>query len=123
MFRHCEGARMQERQSDVQYLPSQVKSALRKFNKGKDDDCDSFMSNVSVWYKCCVSHLHIWVNGPLCLLNVNLLDSSICKQLIGKMMNHVSIICLIETFLLMKLNCLTNTKTCLSSCKKCINQM
>jgi len=28
-----------------------------------------------------------------------------------------------ETFLLMKVNCLTNTKTCLSSCKKTINQM
>ena len=31
--------------------------------------------------------------------------------------------CLRETFLLMKLNCLTNTKTCLSSCKKSISQM
>jgi len=39
------------------------------------------------------------------------------------MLNHVSSVCLRETFLLMKLNCLTNTKTCLSSCKKSINQM
>jgi len=39
------------------------------------------------------------------------------------MLNHVSSIYLRETFLLMKLNCLTNTKTCLSSCKKSINQM
>jgi len=38
-------------------------------------------------------------------------------------MKHVSSICLIETFLLMKINCLTNAKTCLSSCKKSINQM
>jgi len=31
------------------------------------------------------------------------LNSSVCKQLNGKMMNHVSRICFIETFLLMKL--------------------
>jgi len=51
------------------------------------------------------------------------LDSSFCKQLNGKIINHVSSIWLIEMFRLMKLNCLTNTKICLSSCKKSINQM
>jgi len=49
-------------------MPSQVKSALRKFSEGKDHDCDSFMSDVSVLYKSCVAHL---ANGPLCLLNLN----------------------------------------------------
>jgi len=47
-----------------------------------------------------------------------LLDSSVCKQLHGKMLNHVSSICLRETFLLMKLNCLTNIKTCFEFVQK-----
>jgi len=34
-------ARIQERQSDVQCISSQVKSALRKFSEGKHHDCDS----------------------------------------------------------------------------------
>jgi len=38
------------------------------------------------------------------------------------MLNRVSSICLKETFLLMKLNYLASTKTCLSLCKKSINQ-
>jgi len=42
------------------YMPSQVKSALRKFSEGKDDECDSFMSDVSVLCKSCVSHLAKW---------------------------------------------------------------
>jgi len=33
------------------YISSQVKSALRKFSEGKDNDCDSFMSDVSVLYQ------------------------------------------------------------------------
>jgi len=39
------------------------------------------------------------------------------------MLKYVSSICLRETFLLMKLNFLTNTKSCLSSCKTSVNQM
>jgi len=39
------------------YISSQVKSTSRKFSEGKDHDCDSFMSDVSVLYKSCVSHL------------------------------------------------------------------
>jgi len=33
-------ARIQERQSDVHIVSSQVKSALRKLREGKDHDCD-----------------------------------------------------------------------------------
>jgi len=51
------------------------------------------------------------------------LGASVCKQLHGKMLKHVSSICLRETFLLKKIKCLTNTKTSLSSCKARINQM
>jgi len=39
------------------YITSHVKSALRKFSEGKDHDCDSYMSDVSVLYKSCVSSL------------------------------------------------------------------
>ena len=42
------------------YISSQVKSALRKFSEGKDNDCDSFVSDASVLYKPCVSHLAKW---------------------------------------------------------------
>jgi len=46
--------------------------------------------------------LHIGPNGPLYLLSLNALTRFLlCKQLNGKMMNHVGSICLIETFLLM----------------------
>jgi len=51
-------------------ISSQVNSALRNFNEGKDHDRDSFMSDVSVLYKSCVSHLAKWT---LCLLNLNAL--------------------------------------------------
>jgi len=40
---------------------NQVKSALRKFSEGKDHDCDSFLSDVSVLYKSCVSRLVKWI--------------------------------------------------------------
>jgi len=40
------------------YISSQVKLALSKFSEGKDHDCDSFMSDVSVL--SCVSHLAKW---------------------------------------------------------------
>ena len=65
-------AEIQKRQSDAHILSGQVKSALRKLRKGKNHDCDSFMSNVSgvfVLYKSCVAHLY----GPLYLLNSNAL--------------------------------------------------
>ena len=39
------------------YISSQVKSAQRKFSEGKVHDCDSFMTDVSVLYKSCDSHL------------------------------------------------------------------
>jgi len=39
------------------------------------------------------------------------------------MLNHVSSICLRETFLLMIPNCLTNAKTCLSSYENRMNQI
>jgi len=83
-----------------------------------------YMSDVSVLYKSCVSHLAKWTTS-FAEFKCFWLDSSVCKQLIGKRMKHESSICLIETFLLMKLkvNCSTNTKTCSSSCKKSINQM
>jgi len=45
------------------YKSSQVKSALRKFREGKDHDCDSFMSDVSVLYKSWVSHLVKWTTS------------------------------------------------------------
>jgi len=54
------------------YISSQVKSALRKFSEGKDRDCDSFMSDVPVLYKSCVSHLAKWTS-LLYLLNLNAL--------------------------------------------------
>jgi len=41
-------------------ISSQVKSTLSKFSEGEDHDCDSFMSEVSVLYKSCVSHLAKW---------------------------------------------------------------
>jgi len=53
---------------------------------------------------CTSSVFQIWLNGPFYLLNLNALIRFLrCKQLIGKMMNHVSSICLIETFQLMNL--------------------
>jgi len=45
------------------YISSQVKSALRKFSEGKYHDCDSLMSDVSVLYKSCVSHLAKWTTS------------------------------------------------------------
>ena len=58
MFRHCEDKDSRETiRCTYQAKLSQVKSALRKFREGKDHDCDSFMSDVSVLYKSCVSRL------------------------------------------------------------------
>jgi len=52
------------------YISSQVKSALRKLREGKVHDCDLFMSDVS---DCTSLVLHIWLNGPPFLLNLNAL--------------------------------------------------
>jgi len=84
------------------YISSQLKSALRKFSEGKDHDCDSFMSDVSVLYKSSVSRLAKWTTW-FAECKMLWLDSSVCKQLIGKRMKYVTSICLIEMFLLMKL--------------------
>jgi len=59
------------------YISSHVKSALRKYNEGKDHDCESFMSDVPVLYKSCVSHLPKWT---LYLLNLNALTRFLCFQ-------------------------------------------
>jgi len=65
--------------------------------------------------------LHFWLNGPLFLLNLNALTKFLCcKQLNGKMLNSVSSIYLGEMFLLKKLKCFTNAKTCLNSYEKSI---
>jgi len=63
VFRHCEGKDSREtiRCTHQAMLNQQVKSALRKFSEGKDHDCDSFMSDVPVLYKSCVSHLVILI--------------------------------------------------------------
>ena len=97
------------------YISSQVKSALRKLKDWEKARIVTAYYSCQIYLHCTNLVLHIWLNGPLYLLNLNAFN--------GKILNHVSSICLRETFLLMKLNCLTNTKTCLSSCKNTINQM
>jgi len=57
VFRHCEGKNSIE---TIRCISSQVKLAIRKFSEDKDHDCDLFMSDVSVLYKSCVSHLAKW---------------------------------------------------------------
>jgi len=50
------------------------------------------MSVVSVWHKYCVAYLDKWTTH---LLNFNTLTKLVCcKQLNGKMLNHVNSICL-----------------------------
>jgi len=44
-------------------MSNQVKSAPRKFSEGEYHDYDSFMSDVSVLYKSCVSHLAEWITS------------------------------------------------------------
>jgi len=65
------------------------------------------MTVIYSYQKClyCTSLvLHIWLNEPLHLLNLNALSRFLhLQQLNGKMMNHVSSIRLREAFLLMKL--------------------
>jgi len=54
-------ARIQERQSDVKIEPSRFSgNSTNKIQRSKDHVCDSFMSDVSVLYKPCVSHLAKW---------------------------------------------------------------
>jgi len=74
-------------------------------------------------YLYCTSlALHIWLNGPLYLLDFNPLTIFLrVQQQNRKMMNLASSICVIETFV--DVSCLTNTKTCLSSCKKIMKQL
>ena len=69
---------------------------------------------------------HIWLNGPLYLLNLNISTKFLRLQTIewendepceqNLLQRNVSID---EA----EVNCLTNAKACLSSCKKSINQM
>jgi len=67
--------------------------------------------------------LHIWINGPLiCWISMLWLNSYVANNWMGKC-GTMWVVSARETFLLMKLNCLTNTKTCLSLCKKSIKQM
>ena len=47
-------------QSDIAYISSQVKSALRKLREGQDRDNDLFMSDVYVLYKSCVAQRAKW---------------------------------------------------------------
>jgi len=64
------------------YISSQVKSALRKCREDKDHDCDLFVSDVG--YLCCTSVLfHVWLNGPLYLLNLNALTKFLLLQTIA----------------------------------------
>jgi len=53
-------SRQEFKRDNQMYISSQVKSALRKFSEGKDHDCNSFMPDLSVLYKSCVSHLARW---------------------------------------------------------------
>jgi len=61
VFRRYEGKDSRETiRCTYQAKLNQVKSALRKFSENKDHDCDSFMLDVSVLCKSCVSHLVKW---------------------------------------------------------------
>jgi len=95
-------AGIQVRQSDSLYIPSQVKSTF--------SDNSEKTRIMTVIYSCQMYlHftslvLHVSLNGPLYLLKLNALIRFLrLQQLNGKMLNHVSSICLRETFLLMKL--------------------
>ena len=69
---------------------------------------------------------HIWLNGPLYLLNLNALTRFLPSQTINWEKDETC-----EQYLLdrnvsideAEVHCLTNTKTCSSSCKKSISQM
>ena len=111
---------IQERESDVRMKLSEINTT--KIQRRKQRSWLRFI-NVRcvciVQVLCCISgktvHFICWIS-MLCL------NSSVANNWMGKCWN-MWIVCVYETFLLMKLNCLTNTKTCLSSYKKSIKQM
>jgi len=78
------------------------------------------MSDVLVLYKSCAAHLAklITLFAEFNCFDYRFLRLQTIIQLNGKMLNHVSSICLRETFLLMKLNCFTTTKSSFSSFKE-----
>jgi len=81
----------------------------------------------------CQTHLyctslafHIWLNGPHCLLNLNALTRFLRLQTTNWENDETCKKYLLEGNVSTdeaEVNGLTNTKTCLSSCKKSINQM
>jgi len=106
------------------YLSSQVKSALRKLRDWEKAKIVTVYYSCQMYLYCTSVVLHIWLNGPLYLLNSNVLARLLGLQTTEwENVSYVSGTCLRETFLLMKLNCFTNIKTCLSSYKKSINHM
>jgi len=110
-------------QNNQTYISSQLKSALRKFNEGKNHDCDSFMSDVSVLYKSCVSHLAEWTT---LFAEYNALTRFLCLQTTNWEKDEIMwLVSACYKFYIdeAEVNCLSNTKTCSSSCKKSINQM
>jgi len=106
------------------YISSQVKSALRKLRDWEKARIVTVYYSCEMYLYCTSLVLHIWLNGPRYLLNSNALTRLLGLQTTEwENVNYVSGTCLRETFLLMKLNCFTNIKTCLSSCKKSINHI
>ena len=105
------------------YISSQVKSALRKCSEDKDHDCDSFMSDVSVLYQSCVSHLAKWTTlfaEFKCFHKI----PPFANNWMGKwwtmwVVSAYRNVSIDEA----EVNCLTNTETCSSSSKKSINQV
>jgi len=98
VFRHCEGKDSRDIRCTYQ----------AKLNQYQENSAKARIMTVihscQMCLYCIILVFHIWLHGPPYLLNVKaLVDSSVCKQLIEKRMKHKSSICLIETFLLMKL--------------------
>jgi len=89
----CEGNNSRENQT---YVSNQVKSALKQFREeSKDRDYDLLMSDVYVLYKSSVAYLDKWTT-----LNCNALTKFFCcKQLNGKMLNHVNSMCLRNVYI------------------------
>jgi len=55
------------------YISSQVKSALRKLRDWEKARVVTVHYSCQVYLYCTSLVLHIWLNGPLCLLNLNAL--------------------------------------------------
>ena len=88
-------------------------------------DFPGFLPNQNFWGCACHPFLlHHCLDKRITLFAEvkNFVWKLLCKQLNGKMLKHVRI-CWRETLLLVKLNCVINTKSCVSSCKKSIKQM